>query len=446
MSFVWTILIVSIVLSSLPSSLSSDVIPFRIQFDRNSFTYLKDRVNVTRWPDELGSSYAVQRNDWKYGIPLNVIQSLAQYLTDKFDWEATIEKLNEMPQYKVRIDNYDVHFVHKRSKNPDARALMVIHGWPGSFWECHKILPMLTEPENYGGSPSDAFHVVCPSIPGYGYSSRPTTDGFDQQAAAELFAQLMEVLGYKQYFLQGGDWGSVVASLQASLPESQNCVMGLHLNMLPVPPPLNKGIVTLLRLAFSAIVPWWFYTPSERVGIVNTPLHILDHSGYFHEQTTRPQTLAYGLTDSPVGLLAWIAEKFHAWSDCDGDLFSVFSMDDLLTNFMIYWSTDTSASSIRFYYEFIRGSYGAFERLSKLEVKVPTAMSVFPKEIFTPVKFWAEQYYSDLRQWTVMPRGGHFAALEQPELLVRDIWSFKRIVESSTPHHSDSSHSRSEEM
>jgi pimeloyl-ACP methyl ester carboxylesterase len=316
-----------------------NVVPFLIPYDQVAIDILKEKVANTKWPDQLEDI-----NDWSYGAPKDIIFEMASYFMSNFSWLEQSNKLNViLPQYSVQIGDHKLHFVHKLSSNSNAKPLIFIHGWPGSFMECLKIMPMLTEPQNYGGDAKNAFHVVCPSIPGYGFSTRPSKKGFDQQACAELFDVLMhDVLGYSQYVIQGGDWGSVVGSLQASLTTSKSRVLGLHINMIPTPPPFMKGLKAILSLVNSLIFQSWYYTDMERKALANMPKVLLYESGYFHEQSTRPQTLAYGITDSPVALMAWMFEKFYYWSDCHGDIFSRFTHDELLTNFMIYWITNTA--------------------------------------------------------------------------------------------------------
>ena len=321
------------------AAIPSDIKPFQVPFDGEEFDHLRQRLSAAIYPEPVPGG---TNDEWSQGSPLHIIKNLTDYLQRGFNWSDQVKKLNAMPQFQATINNHTIHFVHQRSSNKDAKPLMIIHGWPGSYWECHRIIPILTEPQDFGGKAEHAFHVICPSIPGFGYSSKPQQRGFDQMACATIFSELMSVLGYEQYLLQGGDWGSIVASLQASLPSSTSRVLGLHLNMIPAPPPLFKGPVAVTRLLASALVPWLFYSPQERDALLNVPLAACQHSGYFLEQSTQPLTLAYGLTDSPVGLLAWITEKFYRWSDHKGDMFTWISMDDLLTNFMIYWSTSTA--------------------------------------------------------------------------------------------------------
>lgn len=320
-------------------------VPFQVPYDADAVADLKQRLFMTRFPDELKD---IGTEEWSYGAPLGVIKRLMTYLEVDYDWAKQVDKLNRMPQFTMQIGEHNVHYVHQRSSNKNAMPLMLIHGWPGSFWECSKILSMLTEPQLYGGSPEVAFHVVCPSIPGYGYSSKPMKKGFDQMECAKLFSTLMHELHYDKYYLQGGDWGSVVASLQASLPPSitHGKVLGLHLNMVPAAPPIGKGFMAAIHLLVSMVFPSWYYTPAEWNEVQAAPIRALTDTGYFHEQLTRPSTVAYGLSDSPIGLMAWIGEKFYEWSDSNGDLFSRFSEDEFLTNFMIYWTTNSAGMAM----------------------------------------------------------------------------------------------------
>lgn len=320
---------------------TNTIYPFTVPYDEEMVADLYRRLNSTRWPQEL-QSVTGDHGDWDYGIPRHLVQEYVDYLFHNYSWKLQVKKLNEMSQYQTTIDDYNIHFIHQKSSYPNAVPLLFLHGWPGSFWECSKILPMLTEPHKYGGKRENSFHVICPSIPGYGYSSSPKKKGFDQYECALLFTKLMDRLGYPKYYLQGGDWGSTIASLQASLPENSNKILGLHLNMVPVALPYAKGIFPLLSSLLSLVLPWFYFTTTERKLLNELPLKILQETGYFHEQSTRPLTLSYSLSDSPVGLLAWIGEKFYVWSDCTRKDFQIIHPpDEFLTNFMIYWSTNT---------------------------------------------------------------------------------------------------------
>lgn len=333
--------------------LSKDILSYNISYNKQIEEDLFLKLKDIRYPlykqQKQQQKESNKEDNWKEGIPINIINELILYLKSNFNWKNQINKLNSFNQFQLEIENYQIHFIHYKSSYKNAKPLLFLHGWPGSFWECHKILPMLTEPQNYGGKIENSFHVICPSIPGYGYSSIPTENGFDQYKCAQIFSKLMLELNYSKYYIQGGDWGSVIGSLQASLPENYDRILGLHLNMVPVAFPFKKGFFPLISNLFSLILPWFFYTPYERQIITDLPLKTILETGYFHEQSTKPLTLSYGLSDSPVGLLAWIVEKFYVWSDVSTkDFFEVHSKDELLTNFMIYWTTNTAC--ILFYY------------------------------------------------------------------------------------------------
>lgn len=343
-------LIAALALAACPLTRGSNAVPFTVPYSAETVTDLHERLLSSRHPHNLAD---VAGTDYRsYGVSPLTMQKLVGHLLTNFSWEVQVSKLNEMPQYTMQIGEINVHYVHQLSSNTKAKPLMLVHGWPGSFWECSKILPLLTEPQLHGGRAEDAFHVICPSIPGYGYSSKPTREGFDQIECAKVFSSLMQELGYEEYYLQGGDWGSVITSLMASMSATQGhgTVLGLHLNMVPVAPPLFRGVGALLHLALSALLPSLYYTDLEWRDAKAAPMKALVQTGYFHEQATKPATLAYGLSDSPLGLLAWIAEKFYEWSDCGGDVFSRFSADELLTNYMIYWSTNAAGASKCFQY------------------------------------------------------------------------------------------------
>lgn len=360
------------------------------------------RLDATRWPDELENA------GWEYGSNLAYMKSLAAYWRNGFNWRQQEAALNQLPQYRVSIDGLNIHFVHVRGKGPAPIPLIISHGWPGSFIEMIKLIPLLTDPAAHGGKAEDAFDVVVPSLPGYGFSDRPGEKGMNQNRIAALWVRLMDELGYKRFAAQGGDWGSIISiALGLDYPER---IIGLHLNYIAgrflLGGTLNQPQEDKVATAFlHELRGWW-----EREG------------GYSHIQATRPQTLGYGLNDSPAGLAAWIVEKFRVWSDCGGDVESVFSRDELLTNVMVYWVTQTMPSSTRLYYE-------SRERPLSLSagnrVKPPVAVTLFPKEIGMPPRALAERGLN-IARWTEMPRGGHFAAMEQPELLAQDIREFFR--------------------
>jgi pimeloyl-ACP methyl ester carboxylesterase len=373
---------------------------FRIQIAREVLDDLKYRLDHVRWPDQLKDS------DWERGTEIGYLQSLVSYWRDHFDWRAQEQELNRYSQFRCNVDGIDVHFVHERGKGPNPLPIILTHGWPDSFIRYKKIIPLLTDPARYGGDPEDSFDVIVPSIPGFGFSSHPDHSGINNFRVSELWAKLMtEELGYERFAAAGGDMGSgVTRYLALNHPE---LLVGIHLT--------DIGIIRNLM------------TSNDQAGLSKEELHYkisaqkwIAHEGaYMSIQSTKPQTLAYGLSDSPVGLAGWIIEKFHAWSDCNGDLRQKFSEDELLTNIMIYWVTNTIGSSAHMYYENMHSlpSMGPIE--------VPTGMALFPADILLPPKEWAERNLN-ITRWTLMPRGGHFTAMEEPELLADDIRAFYR--------------------
>lgn len=376
----------------------SDAIrPFTIRVPDTTLTDLKARLAKSRIPEPL------QGNGWGHGTDTAYLRLLIDYWRDRFDWRAQERKLNQLEQFTTAIDGLTIHFVHRRSKHPNAMPLLVTHGWPGSFAEFTKIIGPLTDPEAHGGTANDAFHVVMPSIPGFAFSQAPKEAGFDPARIARLEAALMARLGYTRYGVQGGDWGSII-STQIALADAPH-VAGLHINMCfggaPAGTDPNSGL-----------------TERERERLKARQMFQAEETGYQQIQGTKPQTLGIALNDSPAGLAAWIVEKFRTWCDCNGDPETVFTKDELLTNITLYWVTQTAASSARIYYE-SRHAPSAPPR----RVDVPTACADFPKEIIWSPRKWLEARYNIVR-WTEMPKGGHFAALEQPELLVTDIRAF----------------------
>jgi pimeloyl-ACP methyl ester carboxylesterase len=363
---------------------------------------LRHRLDATRWPDEL------ENVGWDMGSSLSYMKSLADYWRNVYDWRRQEAALNQLPQYRIALDGFHIHFVHVRSKEPKPLPLIITHGWPGSFAEMVKLIPLLTDPTAHGGRAEDAFDVIVPSLPGYGFSDRPRERGMNPSTVAALWARLMEELGYERFAAQGGDWGSAI-STALGLDHAQR-IIGIHLNYIAgrflLGGTLNQPQENDLAKSFLAELRGWWDL----------------EGGYSHVQSTKPQTLGYGLNDSPVGLAAWIVEKFRTWSDCGGDPESIYTRDELLTNVMIYWVTETASSSTRLYYE-------TREQPLKLSptnrVKPPVAVALFPKEIAMPPRALAERGYNIVR-WTTMPRGGHFAALEQPGLLAQDLREFFR--------------------
>jgi pimeloyl-ACP methyl ester carboxylesterase len=375
-----------------------DIRPFRIAVPDADIADLHARLDRTRWPDEINDG------DWGWGTPLPWLRELTAHWRDGFDWRAQEARLNALPQFIADIDGQDIHFVHLRGKGENPMPLLLIHGWPGSFVEFEKIAPLLTDPGGEGGL---SFDLVIPSLPGFGFSGRPTAPGMSPAAIGGLFAKLMAGLGYDRYGAQGGDWGAAIATAVAQAAPRQ--VAGIHLNLiirlLAAPP--SEGLSEAERQYLADLARW-----GEAEG------------GYSHIQGTRPQTLGYALTDSPVGLAAWIGEKFRVWSDCGGDPWQCYTPDELLTNISIYWFTGTAASSLRIYKE---RALAAPQVAPGQRIATPMGHARFPREIFRPPREWAERLY-DVRHWTEMPRGGHFAAMEQPELLAGDVRAFFRAL------------------
>jgi len=382
---------------------SVNPVPFRIEVPDGVLADLRDRLVRTRWPDQI-DGYG-----WRQGAELGAVRRHAAYWADGYDWRASEAELNRFHHFTAPVGGLRMHFVHERSPHHGATPLLIQHGWPGSFFEFHRIIEMLTHPERHGGDPQDAFHVVAPSLPGFAFSEAPREPGMHPGAIGELMHSLMhDVLGYERYGAQGGDWGALVTSAMAL--RHRESVVGLHLNMQGYRAKTGDGARPL--------------DDEEKGWLARARSAFAEDMAYFAIQGTRPTSLAYGLHDSPAGLLGWFLEKFTAWTDCDGDLENAVTRDEFLTNLMLYWTTGRIASAARIYYEHIhtggRGTLAAGER-----VEVPTAMAVFPREILVGPRQWVERAY-DIVRWTEMPRGGHFAALEQPELLAADMRAFFR--------------------
>jgi len=377
--------------------MSDAIEKFQIAVDQAVLDDLGQRLRQTRYPDQIADS------GWDYGADLAPVRRVVEYWRDQYDWRKHEAELNAFDHFRTSIDGQSIHFLHARSTHAHALPLLISHGWPGSIVEFLRVIGPLTQPERHGGDPADAFHVICPSLPGYGFSEVTRTRGWDARRIAEAFAVLMARLGYDRYGAQGGDWGSVITSELGALDAAHLC--GIHLNM-PLAFPDPSVELTAEEKAIVAEMDQW-----DR-----------DEAGYQKIQGTKPQTLGFGLTDSPAGLAAWITEKFRTWSDCGGDVESVFTLDELLTNITIYWVTGTITSSTRLYYETFKGG-----RLALLEgkVQVPTGVARFPKEIMRFPRKWVENHYN-VTHWTTMPRGGHFAAMEQPQLFVDDVRAFFR--------------------
>lgn len=371
---------------------SADIVPFRIDIPETAVTDLRDRLRRTRWPEPETV------DDWSQGTPLAYVRELCRYWREEYDWRAAEARLNRFPQFTTAIDGLGIHFIHVRSPHADAVPLLMTHGWPGSVTEFHKVIGPLADPVAYGGSAADAFHVVCPSLPGFGYSGKSARAGWGAERTADAWDELMSRLGYPRYGAQGGDWGARLAmTLGRRHPEH---LTGIHLNMVPFPEPSSTDDLTA----------------EEQAALDALARHRAQGSAYAAVQATRPQSIGYGLTDSPTTLAAWITEKFQAWSDCGGDPGTVFTSDELLDNIMMYWMPATGASAARLYWESF-----ASTTADTRPVPVPAGCSVFPADIYRPTRRLAQPWFPGLQYWNELPKGGHFAALEQPATFVSEV-------------------------
>lgn len=374
---------------------------FRIAASEADLADLKSRLLATRWPERETV------DDWSQGIPLAYMRELASYWASRYNWRAREARLNAYPQFRAWPGDLGIHFYHVKSPHAHAVPLIMTHGWPGSVVEFIRVLGPLTDPEKHGGNASDAFHVVCPSLPGYGFSDKPAAKGCGVERIAELWDELMLQLGYSSYFAQGGDWGGAVTT-QIGVQNRGHC-RGIHLNM-PIAAPT----------AAAQSNP----TPADKAAFALMKRYTSEEAGYSAQQSTRPQTLGYGLVDSPAAQCAWIVEKFRAWTDCDGQPESVISRDELLDNVMLYWLSGAGASSARLYWE----SFGSARGGKLAPVDVPTGCSIFAKELSQPPRNWVAARYTNLVYWNELPKGGHFAAFEQPELFVEEIRRCFRVM------------------
>jgi microsomal epoxide hydrolase len=388
------------------------IVPFYVEVDDDVLDDLHRRLHHARFSAHIPDA------SWDYGTDPDYLTELVRYWRDEYDWRRFERRLNEFSQFETVIDGTKVHFLHVRSREPDAVPLLLTHGWPGSVAEFVELIGPLVDPGAHGADPRDAFHIVCPSIPGYGFSGPTFERGWSARRVAGAFAVLMRALGYSAYGAQGGDFGSTI-SVMLALQDPEHMI-GLHLNRVGVLPPPDLDPDRAPE--------------DERIGLADRKRYVDDESGYAKIQSTRPQTIGLALDDSPIGLAAWIVEKFRAWSDCDGDVERRFTKDQLLDNIMIYWVTATAHSSGRLYYETERE--GPRVRDNDY-VTVPTAGAMFPHEIIRIPRRWAERHFNIVR-WTEMERGGHFAAMEEPELLVEDVRAFFRPLriqdQTSTEH------------
>jgi pimeloyl-ACP methyl ester carboxylesterase len=370
----------------------SDISPFVISISDQQITDLNNRIANTRWPD------AETTADWNQGVPLAYVKELVQYWGEQYDQQRLANRLNAFDNFKTNLLGLNIHFMHIRSSNPNARPLLLTHGWPGSVVEFLKVIGPLTEPQEHGGKADDAFHLVIPSLPGYGFSDKPQATGWGVEKIAEAWSALMARLGYSQYFAQGGDWGSVITSYVAR-QDPEHC-LGIHINMGIVAPDPNAENLTANELSIMA--GWKYYQDWD--------------SGYSKQQATRPQTLGYGLVDSPSGQAAWIVEKFYQWMDCDGHPENIVSRDELLDNIMVYWLTGSGASSARLYWESFGGGEGREQPVS-----IPMGATISTKDIFRTSERFASRVFTNIVYWKDKEEGGHFAAFEQPNAFVSEL-------------------------
>lgn len=375
---------------------------FKIDVSNDVLEDLRSRLARTRWPD------AETPDDWSQGLPLAYAQELRDYWRDDYDWRAREAHYNRFPQFLTTIDDLDIHFIHVRSPRPEATPLLITHGWPGSVVEFHKVIGPLSDPVAHGGNAKDAFHVICPSLPGYGFSGKPEKTGWGVEKIATVWDRLMVRLGYDRYLAQGGDWGSAVTTA-IGMQNLGHCT-GLHVNM-------PNARATKEALA----------NPTERdkLALAGAAYYQQWGAGYSKQQSTRPQTLGYGLVDSPMGQATWIIEKFYEWTDCNGHPETVLSRDELLDNVMFYWLSASGASSARLYWESFNRAFGDG---ADTTVKLPTGCSIFPKEIVPTPRSWAQKRYTNIVYWNELDRGGHFAAFEQPELFVTELRTCFRLM------------------
>jgi epoxide hydrolase len=374
--------------------------PYRIAVPAAALDDLRTRLRRTRWPEPAPVP------GWSQGVPPAYLRELCGHWADTYDWTATEARLNRIPQITTTIDGLAVHALHARSPHPDAVPLVLTHGWPGSFLEFEQVLDPLTDPTAHGGHPEDAFHVVVPSLPGYGFSARPAEPGWGIHRIARAWTELMTRLGYDRFIAAGSDWGtSVSTSIALQRPER---LLGLYL-VPPLAPPYGDEP-----------------TAEERQALADLDERNRTGSAYSAVHATRPQTLGYGLLDSPAALCAWIVEKVWTWADHDGDLGAVLDRDRVLDNVSLYWLTGTGASSTRLYWESIAEVSEWFTTVTDDRITVPTAGSVFPREVPRPSRRWAERRFTNIVHWGQPERGGHFAAWEQPDLFVAEARAARR--------------------
>lgn len=369
--------------------MSEDIRPFHLDIADGELADLHARLDQARWPERETVS------GWEQGVPTDRLRALVDHWRHGYDWRRCEAMLNAFGQYKTLIDGIDVHFLHIRSPHEGAMPLLLTHGWPGSVVEFHKVIGPLSDPVAHGGDAADAFHLIVPSLPGYGFSGKPATSGWGVERIAKAWAELMRRLGYSRYVAQGGDWGSsVTVQLGVQAPPG---LAGVHFNMLTVMPELGEEL------------------DAEEQAAVEKARHFADvESAYARLQATRPQTIGYALADSPVAQAAWIYEKLRTWSDCGGEAETIFTADEMIDNIMLYWLTNSGASSARLYWE-------SMDSFRPMKIDLPLGYTQFPHEILAPPRKWADRLFSNIIHWNAVERGGHFAAFEQPALFVKEI-------------------------
>ncbi len=371
--------------------------PFQIRIPQKDLDDLKQRLALTRFPEKETP------DDWSQGIPLAYVKEIKEYWQNRYDWRRAENQINQFPQFKTTIDDLGIHFLHVQSPERDALPLVMTHGWPGSIVEFLKVIPPLTDPVSHGGKASDAFHLVCPSLPGYGFSDKPATPGWGVEKTADAWAELMRRLGYDAYFGQGGDWGAIVTTFIGA-QDPEHC-RAIHVNppFAAPDPDMMDDLTEFEQRALQLLERYWE-----------------SGSGYSKQQSTRPQTIGYALSDSPVGQMAWILEKFYEWTDCNGHPENALGRDEMLDNIMLYWLTGSGASSARLYWE-------SFDAVGTGKpVEIPTGVSIYPKEVILTSPRWAANIYKNITYWNELDRGGHFAAFEQPALFVAELRRFFR--------------------
>lgn len=382
---------------------ASEIESFRVDVPEAVLEDLARRLEMTRWPRDFAN------HDWRYGANVDYLRILVDHWRSAYDWRAREAMMNRFPHFRTTIDGLPIHFVHVRGRGPAPMPLILSHGWPWSFWDFRKMIGPLTDPAAHGGDPADAFDVVIPSLPGYGFSTPLEQPGVNWERTADLWVGLMARLGHDRFAAQGGDWGSFIAAQLGH--KYADRVIGVHVH---TPSPLDY----MAGGKFDRDD----FTPEEMPLRRKMAAFAAEETGYMALQRTKPQTPAIALNDSPAGLLAWIVEKRRTWSDCDGDIESRFTRDELIDTAMLYWVTESFSTSARYYYEAGHHPWKPCHDRTPV-VEAPVAVAVLPAEIVHAPRRWAERYYN-LQRWTVMPRGGHFAAAEEPELLTADLRAF----------------------